>query len=103
MIDKEILDYISLDELKLIRDKWHEIDNDVKNNAFDKYDVTYWDDAYIDRDIFTAAYTLRITTYKEENKTVMSDVILLYDEDYELGDSTIDEIESFIKTMEGSL
>lgn len=101
MIDKEILDYISLDELKLIRNKWHEIDNDVKNNAFDKYGVTYEDDAYIDRDIFTAAYTLRITTYKEENKTVMSDVILLYDEDYELGEFTIDELESFIKTIEG--
>lgn len=103
MIDKEILDYYSLDELKEICREWHEIDNDVKNNAFDKYDVTYEDDAYIDRDIYTVAYTMWITTYKEESKTVISDVIVLYDEDYELGEFTIDEIETFIKTTEGSL
>lgn len=99
MITKEITENFSIEELKSIRDDWHEIENHVKTTDIDKlmYDVTYDDEYYADRDIYTVSYTMSITTYKEEdNKTVLSDVIVLYDEYDEIGEVTIDELEEYI-------
>lgn len=93
----------TIKELKSIRDKWHEIDNQVKTTPLDEleYGITYEDAYYADRDICTDLYTMRITTYKkEDNKTVLSDVIILYDDECEVGEFSIDKIEDIIKTWE---
>lgn len=102
MLNKEILNEITLDELKSIRDEWHRI-NDICTatpDGYTQFDVTQEDDWYIDRDIDAARYNMRITTFKEEDKTVFSEYIILYDEDCEIADTDIAELESFIKEQE---
>lgn len=103
MLSKEILNDITLGELKTIAKEWHRI-NDICNatpDGYKQFEVTQEDEYYADRDIDTARYSMRITTFKEEDsKTLLSEYISLYDDECWITDTDIEELESFIKKME---
>lgn len=102
MLTKEILNDISLDELKAIAKKWHRIKDicDATPDGYKQFEVTNEDSWYIDRDIETATSSMRITTYKESGSTIFSTDIILYNEDYEIAETCISEVEYFIYEME---
>lgn len=104
MLSKEILNDITLDELKDIAKEWHRIDDICKAtpDGYNQFEITYEDDWYIDRDVDTKHCSLLITTDKDAGETCFSDVIVLYDEDRYIGDTDIEELESFIKELEGA-
>lgn len=104
MLNKEILNKITLDELKAIAKEWHRI-NDICNatpDGYKQFDVTDDDEWYTDRDIDGKFYAMRITTYKEKGKTVFSGYIGFYDPDCPIGGADIKALESFINEMEGA-
>lgn len=102
MLSKEILNDITIDELRNVRRKWHEV-NDICNatpDGYNQFDITQECDGYTDRYIDGATYSMWITTDHESGKTWFSDGIILYDEDYEIAETNIDEIEEFIKYVD---
>lgn len=102
MLSKEILNEITLDELKDIAKQWHRID-DICNatpDGYKQFEVTQEDGYYVDRYIDAATYRMWITTYKESGATIFSTDIILFHEDYEIAETCITEIEYFIYEME---
>jgi len=102
MLTKEILSDITLDELKDIRDDWRRIDHicNTSKDGCKRFGVTQEDAWYVDRDIDTDTYRMRITTYKDSGKTIFSTDIVLYNDVCEIAETNIDELESFIKEIE---
>ena len=103
MLSKEILNDITIDELRNVCRKWHEV-NDICNatpDGYNQFDITQECDGYTDRYIDGATYSMWITTDHESGKTWFSDGIILYDEGYEIAETNIDEIEEFIKYVDG--
>lgn len=104
MLTKEILNDISLDELKAIAKEWRRIQDicDGSEDGYKQFEVTQEDSDYVDRDIYMPTYSMRITTYKESGATIFSTDIILFNEDYEIAETCITEIENFIYEMEAT-
>lgn len=102
MLTKEILNDISLDELKDIRDDWRRINHicNTSKDGYKRFGITQEDAWYVDRDIDTDTYHMRITTCKDNGKTSFSTGIVLYNDVCEIAETNIDELESFIMKME---
>lgn len=103
MLSKEILNDITLDELKGIAEKWHEIDEicDASPDGYKQFAVTQDVDGFTDRYIDGATFSMWITTDNENGKTMFSVDIILYKEDCEIAETNIRELEEFINGMEG--
>lgn len=103
MIDDEFLKYITLDELKEIRDKWYEIADALEKDSkyAENFDIANHYDCYIDREYYNGIFALTITTDEETDETfVLSYVTVYYGEDG-CCEVNIVDIERLIKEMDG--
>ena len=102
MLSKEILNDITIDELRNVYRKWHEVNNicNATPDGYKQFDITHECDGYTDRYIDGATYSMWITTDHESGDTWFSDGIILLDEDCEIAETNIEEIEEFIKYVD---